>query len=158
MRYYLDTEFNGFGGKLLSMGLIREDGKCFYGYQGIINVAELHPFVKRHVYPYIHQTPMIGFTQTVTNNNFSGFIANVLKHEVDHTTHISITCDWPEDIKHFNEQLMIGPGKMIQTGHIDFNLRRVDSYPNSIENCVQHNAMWDAIALRYKLTGETNYK
>lgn len=30
MRYTLDTEFNGFGGDLLSLALVREDGESLY--------------------------------------------------------------------------------------------------------------------------------
>ena len=30
MRYFLDTEFNGFGGELLSLALVREDGASIY--------------------------------------------------------------------------------------------------------------------------------
>lgn len=30
MRYFLDTEFNGFGGGLISLALVREDGLPFY--------------------------------------------------------------------------------------------------------------------------------
>ncbi len=30
MRYYIDTEFNGTGGQLLSLALVREDGLSFY--------------------------------------------------------------------------------------------------------------------------------
>ena len=30
MRYYLDTEFNGFGGALLSLALVPDDGEEFY--------------------------------------------------------------------------------------------------------------------------------
>lgn len=30
MRYYLDTEFNGRGGQLLSLALVREDGESIY--------------------------------------------------------------------------------------------------------------------------------
>jgi len=156
VKYYLDTEFNGFGGELLSMGLIREDGRCFYAYQGLINASKLDPFVKRHVYPYIHHTPLIGYTQTVTNHKFTKFIQTVLQNDAT-PDNVTIVADWPDDIRYFTEQLITAPGMMINISSIDFQLRRVDAYPNALKNCVQHNAMWDAIALRYVLSGQTNY-
>ena len=156
MKYYLDTEFNDFGGKLLSMGLIREDGKCYYAYQGVINASELTPFVKRYVYPYIHHTPTISFNQVVTNNNFTPFLANVFRNEQD-TNNITIVSDWPDDIKYFCEALITTPGNMLGVPNLKFELTRVDSYPNPIERCVRHNSMWDAIALRYTCTGQSNY-
>jgi hypothetical protein len=41
---------------------------------------------------------------------------------------------------------------MISTGDITFHIKRVDAWPNDIPNAVQHNAYWDAVALKVKLT------
>src|SRR5690606_2267084 len=97
-----------------------------------------------------------GFNQSVTNNNFSSFLANVFKLDQD-LENIEIISDWPDDIKYFCQALITSPGYMLDIPSISFRVSRVDSYPNVIEHCVQHNAMWDAIALRYKLTNQSNY-
>jgi hypothetical protein len=36
---------------------------------------------------------------------------------------------------------------------IKFEMHRVDAYPTTLPGAVQHNAYWDAMALRHKLTG-----
>ncbi len=35
----------------------------------------------------------------------------------------------------------------------EFEMHRVDAYPTMLPGAVQHNAYWDAMALRHKLTG-----
>jgi hypothetical protein len=49
VRYFLDTEFNGFGGTLLSLALVPEDGEEFYAI--IASDDPLHPWVERNVIP-----------------------------------------------------------------------------------------------------------
>lgn len=153
MKYYLDTEFNGFGGHLLSMGIIREDGRCFHAQLENINPEELNSWVRDNVYPYLNKIPEIGMSYRVGSNMFSYFLSEVFKGDSD----IIVVTDWPDDIKYVCVNLITAPGFMINISSIKFEMIRVDSYPNDIEECVQHNAMWDAIALRYKLTGEKNY-
>ena len=56
VRYFLDTEFNGFGGALLSLALVPEDGSEFY-----ITLAfdgELNAWVERNVLPYFDHVPV----------------------------------------------------------------------------------------------------
>jgi hypothetical protein len=56
MRYFLDTEFNGFGGELISLALVPEHGdQEFYV---VLPLPEtLHPWVERHVVPYLSSVP-----------------------------------------------------------------------------------------------------
>nr|MBP8234387.1 hypothetical protein [Rhizorhabdus sp.] len=56
MRYYLDTEFNGFGGDLLSLALVPEYGDQDY-YVVIPTDAPYHPWVEKHVVPYLESVP-----------------------------------------------------------------------------------------------------
>ena len=51
MRYFLDTEFNGFGGALLSLALVPEDGDEFY--VTLDCPDPLDPWVERNVIPYL---------------------------------------------------------------------------------------------------------
>ena len=50
MRYFLDTEFNGFGGELISLALVPEHGHDEY-YAVLPLPDELHPWVERNVVP-----------------------------------------------------------------------------------------------------------
>ena len=56
MRYYLDTEFNGFNGALLSIALVPEDGDEFY-----ITLAcaePVLPWVEHNVMPFLDHVPV----------------------------------------------------------------------------------------------------
>ena len=48
MRYFLDTEFNGFGGALLSLALVPEDGEEFYVTLGLRRPAPSVGRAQRH--------------------------------------------------------------------------------------------------------------
>lgn len=50
MRYYLDTEFDGFGGPLLSLALVREDGASFYV---VTSASAENEWVKANVEPIL---------------------------------------------------------------------------------------------------------
>lgn len=64
----------------------------------------------------------------------------------------TIVVDWPDDIKYFCKLLIVGPGRMVPIpGPITFEIHRVDAYPTKLEGAIQHNAWWDAMALRYLL-------
>ena len=56
MRYFFDTEYNGFGGALLSLALVPEDG----GEEFYVTIAcpdPLDPWVERNVIPYLDTVP-----------------------------------------------------------------------------------------------------
>lgn len=65
-----------------------------------------------------------------------------------------VIADWPVDIQHLCDLLITGPGTMIDIPGITFEVKRVDAYPTTLAGAVQHNAWWDAMALRHKLTTE----
>src|SRR3546814_5579366 len=56
MRYFLDTEYNGFGGELISLALVPEHGDQEY-YAVLPLPDEIHPWVERNVVPYLGSVP-----------------------------------------------------------------------------------------------------
>jgi len=64
-----------------------------------------------------------------------------------------IVSDWPSDVEYFARLMITGPGQMIMVPRIMFEVARVDAYPTTVDGAVQHNALWDARALRAKLSG-----
>ena len=62
-----------------------------------------------------------------------------------------IVADWPDDIRYLCELLITGPGKCVKLDGLKFEWVRADAWPNEIPGAVQHNAWWDAQALRAKL-------
>lgn len=134
MRLFLDTEFNGFGGKLISMALVPEDNSLQEFYREIEMRDQLEPWVRDNVVPHLVLVPS-------SYNEFQQALAQYLR-EVGKCT---IVADWPDDIRYFCESLITGPGEMISFKHtIKFELDLGINY-NSL---VPHNALHDARAIR----------
>lgn len=151
MRYYLDTEFNSFGGELISLGLVREDGAQLYVVYEL--PKKINPWVKTNVIPYLYTLPATQtnddiFVGPVDAQTGANFLTQFLKGD---ETPVIIT-DWPDDIKYFCGAIIIGPGTMVNLPYLIFNMMRVESYPTTLVGAVQHNALWDALALKEKLT------
>jgi len=146
MRYFLDTEFNGFGGELLSLALVRDDGRALYLTDGSPDFA-LDPWVEENVMPVMFAYIASSDVEHSSNvrPEWSRFIEDFLAG--DPQPHI--VTDWPDDVRYFCQELITGPGKMISTARqINFTILRIDAYPTSVKDAVQHNALWDALALR----------
>jgi hypothetical protein len=60
----------------------------------------------------------------------------------------AVIADWPDDVRHFCGLIVIGPGKMVPLPRLEFIVAKVNTYPTSLAGAVQHNAWWDAMALR----------
>jgi hypothetical protein len=143
MRYFLDVEFNGFGGELISLALVSEDNRGLYLATTCENPVE---WVAQNVMPIIrcHGAEPIN----IDPSEFGYAIAAFL----DDDAHPIIIADWPDDIRYFCQALIVGPGEMVDIpGPIQFQVHRVESYPNTF-GAIRHNALWDARALRAVLT------
>ena len=134
MRLFLDTEFNGFGGKLMSMALVPEDNNIREFYKELEIKDQLDPWVKENVVPHMVLVPSSYY-------EFQQALAQYL-WEVGECT---IVADWPDDIRYFCESLMTGPGQMIAFMHnVKFELDLGIDY----ESAVPHNALHDARAIK----------
>lgn len=141
MKYYLDTEFDGFGGELISLALVREDDKHLYLVSSE-TVAE-EQWVIENVIPILWKVPNI--------DSYFGdleFFQEAIEDFLQDDDDITIIADWPDDIKYFCDLLITGPGTMINIPRITFEVHRVDAYPTEVEGAIQHNAYWDAVALK----------
>lgn len=148
MNYYLDTEFNGFGRQLLSMALVREDGESLYAV--LPAPAEPDPWVAQNVLPLMLGVPRAVRVCHCTADELPAYIQWFL--EGDKAPRI--ISDWPDDIRYFCQAVITGPGQMISVPSLTFEVRRVDAYPTTLPDAVQHNAWWDAMALRHLFTKE----
>lgn len=153
MRYYLDTEFNGLGGDLISLALIREDGESGYW---IVPCPAPIPWVAENVLPVLYSN--VPDAINTTSETLPIDIAQFLNGDNKPV----IIADWPDDIAYLCKALINGSlywdfpgGPMFGLPTMAFEAARVDAYPNDIEGCVQHNAWWDAMALREKLQGSS---
>lgn len=149
MRYYLDCEFDGLGGPLISMGLVREDGTARYW---ILPYGELSPWVSENVAPVLRLDGQ--HAEQVTAEE----LAYRLSEFISPDTSPIIVADWPDDIKYFCEHVIKGSlwwekagGPMQPIVGLSFEVVRVDAYPTELPGAVRHNALWDALALRYAI-------
>lgn len=134
MRLFLDTEFNGFGGGLISMALVPEDSTTREFYKEIEMRDQLEPWVRDNVVPHLMLVPC-------SYSEFQQSLAQYLR-EVGECT---IVADWPDDIRYFCESLITGPGEMISFKHtIKFELDLGIKY----ESLVPHHALHDARAIK----------
>jgi len=95
MRIWIDSEYNGFCGKLISMALVSEDGQEWYE---TLPCPKPKPWVKENVIPVLNREPL------ASHNEMSMSLFSFLKRF--HNIHI--ISNWPEDIKHFCDLLIIG--------------------------------------------------
>ena len=145
MRYFLDTEFNEFGGDLISLALVREDGESIYLVYP--DLAEYGPWVKEHVVPFIWSipSPLPGMAYKLgSHEEGARRIAAFLADDV----HPVIVTDWPDDIRYFCQAIITGPGMMVGLDNLVFQMVRINAYPTEVTDAVQHNAWHDAMALR----------
>lgn len=145
MRYFLDTEFNGFGGALISLALVREDGPSLYLIYGL--PAALDPFVRDHVQPKLESVPASVAIRRVSPSQGAYAIEAFLHGDAEP----EIVADWPDDIRLCCQALMIEPGVMADIARLRFEIHRVDPYATELAGAIEHNAWWDAMALRQRL-------
>jgi len=150
MRYFLDTEFNGFGGDLISLALVPEYGDQEF-YVALPLPDEVHPWVARHVVPYLHSVPA-ALDHRLDRIAAAHELAAYLSTDRDPL----IVADWPEDIALFCRLLLTGPTEIVEIGGLRFEFLRSPGFSTAINSRVPHNALHDARALRdFVLGGES---
>jgi hypothetical protein len=142
VRYFLDTEFNGFGGTLLSVAMVPEDGEEFY--VTLECVDPILPWVERNVLPYLDTVPVGLVSPRLSRREAADAIAAYLASDPEP----EIIADWPEDLTQFCALLMIGPGLMVPVPPLTFRLVPLPGFSTAANSAVPHNALHDARALR----------
>lgn len=142
-RFYIDCEFDGHNGTLLSIAMVCENGRSIH----IRTTEQAHdPWVVSNVVPLLdrHAAPR---SEWVSLNDVGGglrsFIGPVEKPV--------IIADSPVDIGRFCTAISTGPdGGWASADYplMTFEVHNVDCYPTDLPGAVQHNAWWDAMALR----------
>lgn len=132
MRIWVDTEFNEFKGELISMALVAEDGREFYE---VLECDAPGTWVAQNVIPILGKdaVSLIQF-----QDDLQQFL---LQFEAVH-----LIADWPEDIKHFCDALITGPGFRLDTPPLTMEIRRdLDAV-----SALPHNALEDARGIMRK--------
>lgn len=146
MKYFIDCEFDGRGGQLVSMAIVSETGKSMYVVMACKALQD--EWVAENVLPVLYAMPIsdpypciIGAPKNVLPMALEEFF------KADTSPHV--IADWPDDIKYLCEAMITGPGAMIDVPGMKFSVKRVDAYPTTLKGAVRHNAWWDAMALRH---------
>lgn len=146
MRLYLDTEFNGFGGALISLALISEpqpqhsmmrhlgDTTNHQFYSAVLCPGPINSWVAEHVMPVLGATPLM---PKLFKQEFHNFISRFKNPE--------IICDWHADAEHFC-RLLAGED---YGSSLDFpcQITILNTPSNAIVSAIPHNALEDARAL-----------
>lgn len=143
MRYFLDTEYDGFGGTLLSLALVPEDGsEEFYV---VIDQPEVRDeWVQRHVVPFLDMVPEALKGPRLSREAAADALASWLAHDEAP----DIIADWPEDLAQIAMLLVTGPGKMKHVPPLTLRFVPLHGFSTAANSAVPHNALHDARALR----------
>lgn len=147
MRYYIDCEFDGHNGPLISMAIVRSARQSI---TILTSETAADPWVTENVIPVLH-SDKAQETIFVSPNSVGMAIRDFLGGDQWPV----IIADSPVDIARFCHALSTAPdGKWASADYprMTFEVRNVDCYPTTLPGAVQHNAWWDAMALRHKLT------
>jgi hypothetical protein len=143
MRYFLDTEFNGFGGALLSVALVPADGSEEF-YVTIAYDGKFDRWVERHVVPFLDMVPEPLQSPRLPRRAAAEALAAWLAHDEAP----EIIADWPEDLAQLSMLLVTGPGQMVTVPPLTLRFEPMDNFSTAANSVVPHNALHDARALR----------
>ncbi|MFA6116347.1 MAG: hypothetical protein WC729_20290 [Sphingomonas sp.] len=136
MRYFLDAEFNGFGGALISIALVPEEETVAPFYEAI-ECTDPTTWVIENILPVLDARPL---GRAEVTDRFAYYL-------LDDPDPL-LVADWPEDIAHAALLLVSGPGRMKPVRSIRFELVDPDIIGPGKPSDVPHNAYHDALALR----------
>jgi hypothetical protein len=143
VRYFLDTEYNGFGGALLSLALVPEDGGEEF-YVTMECDSPIEPWVERHVVPFLDMVP-----ETLKGPRLSRqAAAETLAAWLAHDSAPDIVADWPEDLAQLAMLLVTGPGLMVPVPPLSLHFVPLHGFSPAANSVIPHNALHDARALR----------
>ena len=129
MTVFVDTEFNGFDGPMISFALVSDRGGELYGVRRLPD--RLNPWVKANVVPVLNQASE---PDEVLRRKLAVFLE-------DHKGE-TLVADWPLDFSHLLGFMCPGDRKY---GPGDLMMRLVPQ--QELPSLVPHNALSDARAL-----------
>lgn len=150
MNFYVDFEFDGHGGPIISAGLVCDEDDGVYV---VTDHVAKDPWVSANVVPLIdsHKCPERRTVKTCQNDVGAILLSYI---RLWHGVPPRIIADSPVDIGLLCKCLSTGKDggwASVELDRIFFEVANVDCYPTSLPEAVQHNAWWDAMALRQKL-------
>lgn len=136
MRYFLDTEFNGFCGDLIALALVPEQ-ESLPPFFARLDCPNPTPWVAEHVLPVLDIAPG---TRDAMGRGLAAYLGN--------DPEPLLFADWPEDIAHAAMMLIAGPGRRYSIDRIRFELCDALGFDGAAMSVVPHHPLHDAAALR----------
>lgn len=129
----VDCEFNSFKGQLISLALyVDESVEPFY--EVLPLPEDIHPWVQENVIPVLRREPL---------SSKQEFQLKLEQWFGQFESPLTVVADWPEDIQHLMESLIVGPGLRIASPELHCIVHR-----NDAESFLPHNALADAMGIR----------
>lgn len=152
MKYYIDTEFDGHNGPLISLALVPEkrEWQDFYFLTTHTGDDIQDPWVRENVDTIVLDNPNKRCHMHMAHVDH---IYKAIRDYLRDITDPIFVADSPVDIARI-ANILSSDGKNWTPSKfetITFEVHNVDCYPTTLEGAVQHNAWWDAMALREKL-------
>lgn len=145
-RYYIDCEFDGHNGPLLSMALVTDSYRSIHIETTAIAAD---PWVIANV------VPLMSDNEAMTHPLVQPYqVGPTIRNFIGDDPQPHIIADSPVDIARFCQAISTGSdGNWASADYerMTFTVENVDCYPTDLPGAVQHNAWWDAMALRHKL-------
>lgn len=165
MRYFLDTEFFGYGGEIISLALVPEntgskdelyiafDQKELEAESWISDDHETRKWVRHNVLPIIDASYATAERIGQRRSDIEALWPARLDAYFADDPHPHIIADFPSDIHYFSHLLITSRfGDAIRNvRNVTFEWVRDDAYPTDLAGAVQHNALWDARALKHHM-------
>ena len=140
MKLFLDVEFNGERGELISLALVPEDGE--HTFYEVLRIDEpfwlattATPFVKEHVLPVLGQLPIPWNLYLTRLDNYLAYFRDV-----------HVIADWPADFEHLCAALSAIGAAGGYTSCVELTMQLVNT--PKLNSAIPHNALEDAKALR----------
>ena len=141
MKIFIDCEYNGMNGQLLSMALVPIDKQFEPFYQEHVIYEPITEWVSENVIPKLNQFT-IGRDLRIPCDRLQ-FQASLMMY-LNQYDSLHLIADWPDDIKYFCDLLITGPGMRIDTPSLTMEIRRdLDCISTN-----PHHALADAITMR----------
>lgn len=134
-KIFIDCEFNEFGGDLISMALVSEDGNEFYEVLELENDEKYGSWVFANVVPWLNKPAV---DKQIFQDKLRAFLN---QYEEAH-----VIADWPDDIRYFCQSLITGPGMSMATP-LKLTMQ-IDRELTTEKSKIPHNALEDAKAIQ----------
>ena len=146
MRLYVDTEFTDFlDCDLISMALVAEDGREFYGERSDFDLQIRSEFVRAAVLPQLGQFPHRVFTREALRAELLAWL-DQFAEEPERILCVDYAGDWELLLDLIGE---LPPGWVAQQVNAQLDPTRLETYYR--EHGGRHHALFDARANRYAM-------